>query len=77
MAVACVRCLVYLFLCSHTAWPRELKRRLYGNRVNTIVWSRFNSHPYRTRCCILGWLSLLGGAFRWLSLLGGFEQAAN
>jgi len=36
------------------AWPRELKRRCYGNYVITIAWSRFNSHPRRTRCCVLG-----------------------
>jgi len=49
---------------------KGLKRRFYGNRVITIAWSRFNSHPYRTRCCVLG-----KGTLRWLSLLGGFEQA--
>jgi len=36
------------------AWPRGLKRRSYGNRVITIAWSRFNFHPYHTRCCVLG-----------------------
>jgi len=33
---------------------------------------RFNSHPQRTRCCVLWWDGL-----RWLSLLDGFEQAVN
>jgi len=44
------------------AWPRDLKRRFYGDRVITIAWYRFNFQPHRTRC---------------LSLLDGFEQAAN
>jgi len=34
--------------------PKELKRRFYGDRVITIAWSRFNSHPHRTRSCVLG-----------------------
>jgi len=36
------------------AWPKGLKRRFYGDHVITIAWSRFNSHPHRTRCCVLG-----------------------
>jgi len=35
-------------------WPRGLKRRFYGDRVITIMWSRFNTHPYHARCCVLG-----------------------
>jgi len=35
------------------AWPRELKRCFYGDRVITIAWSRFNSRSHRTRCCVL------------------------
>jgi len=31
----------------HFAW------RL-GDRVITTAWSRFNSQPHRTRCCVLG-----------------------
>jgi len=34
--------------------PRGLKRLFYGDRVITIAWSRFNSHPHRTCCCFLG-----------------------
>jgi len=34
------------------AWSRGLKRRFYGDRVITIA--RFNSHPHRARCCVLG-----------------------
>jgi len=49
-----------------------LKRRFYGVRVITITWSRFNTYPHQTRCCVLG-----KGDLRWLSLLGGFEQATN
>jgi len=33
--------------------PRGLKRRFYVDRVITIAWSRFNSHPHRTRYCVL------------------------
>jgi len=36
------------------AWPRGLKGRFYGDHVITIAWCRFNSHPHRTRCCVLG-----------------------
>jgi len=39
---------------SIVSWLRELKRHFYGDRVITIAWSRLNSHPYRTRCCVLG-----------------------
>jgi len=46
------------------AWLRELKRSFYGVRMITIAWSRFNSHPRRTRCCVLG-----KGSLRWLTLL--------
>jgi len=35
-------------------WPKRLKRRFYGDRVITIAWSRFSSHPHRARCCALG-----------------------
>jgi len=52
--------------------PRGLKHRFYGDSEIMIAWSRFNSHPHRTCCCILG-----KGALRWLSLFGSFEQAAN
>jgi len=36
------------------AWPKGLKRLFYGDRVITNAWSRFNSRPHRTRCCVLG-----------------------
>jgi len=32
----------------------RVKVPFYGNRVITIAWSRFNSHPRRTRYCVLG-----------------------
>jgi len=35
-------------------WPRRLKRRHYGDCVITSAWSRFNSHPGCTCCCVLG-----------------------
>jgi len=31
-----------------------LNRCFYGNRVITIAWSKFNSHPHHTCCCVLG-----------------------
>jgi len=31
--------------------------RLLGH-VMIIVWSKFNSHPHRTRCCFHGWSAL-------------------
>jgi len=50
---------VYIFVGSvaeslAATWTRGLKCRFYGDRVITIAWSRFDSHPHRKRCCVLG-----------------------
>jgi len=32
----------------------RVKKPFYGDRVISMAWSRFNSYPRRTRCCVLG-----------------------
>jgi len=43
---------------SHISLPKQhklrLKRRFKSDRVITIAWSRFNSYPRHTCCCVLG-----------------------
>jgi len=46
------------------AWPRGLKHRFYGDRVIATAWSRFNSHPLCTRCCVLGYMGVGSGRQR-------------
>jgi len=35
-------------------WPKGLKRHFYSDHMIMIAWYRFNSHPHRTHCCVLG-----------------------
>jgi len=33
---------------------KKVKAPFLRRPLITIAWSRFNSHPHQTRCCVLG-----------------------